>query len=114
MFGVYTPLLLVELMSVVLFLVYINLPIPQGLDVPTDSTCMLAFLNESPRQYVEIELLIEQAVQFQIHSSVIFVVRNVIFHHHHYENIENNCFPKESASNLRCHQCDVISVMSSV
>ena len=47
--------------------------------VPTDSTCMLAFLNESPRQSVEIELLIEQAVQFQIHSSVIFVVRNVSF-----------------------------------
>ena len=40
---------------------------------------MLAFLNESPRQSVEIELLIEQAVQFQIHSSVIFVVRNVSF-----------------------------------
>ena len=79
MFGVYMSLLLVELMSAVLFLVYINLPIPHGLDVPTDSTCMLAFLNESPRQYVEIELLIEQAVQFQIHSSVIFVVRNVSF-----------------------------------
>ena len=40
---------------------------------------MLAFLNESPRQSVEIELLTEQAVQFQIHSSVIFVVRNVSF-----------------------------------
>jgi hypothetical protein len=79
MFGVYMSLLLVELMSAVLFLVYINLPIPHGLDVPTDSTCMLAFLNESPGQYVEIERLIEQAVQFQTNSSVIFVVRNVSF-----------------------------------